>query len=106
MLIKSQKNIAKYHAIVCWIVEKRNLLLAVASILCVLANILSAGKCETIDYDSNRETDVILETMFRLHDETVSVGAAAHARQGFVYFVLKLDIKKFAYSLFFVTNKR
>ena len=57
----------------------------------------NARKHEKTDHDPNHETDVILETALRLHDETVPVGAAAQAPQGLVRLVLKHDLKRFAY---------
>ena len=60
-------------------------------------NIKKARKEEKTDHDPNHETDEIIETVLRPHDETVPVGAAAQAPQGLVHLVLKHDLKRFAY---------
>ena len=52
---------------------------------------------EKTDHDPNHETDEILETVLRLHDEIVPVGAAVQAPLGLVRLVLKHDLKKFTY---------
>ena len=60
-------------------------------------NVTKARKEEKTDHDPNHETDEILETVLRPHDEIVPVGAAVQAPLGLVRFVLKHDLKKFAY---------